>query len=136
MEFGPEIKVDGKRPDWLVDGVKCMVRWADNSSSGPFDSECISGWETSIEAIRLPIDHPYYATQPAVSGADGSSYYDIEINGVTVSCNDVIDALGLNFNMGNILKAAWRLGKKPGVSKEYDLDKIVYFAQREASRDA
>ncbi len=69
------------------------------------------------------------ATTP--SGADGSAYYDLTIKGVTISCNDVIDALGLNFNSGNEFKAIWRDGRKQGVDRRYDLEKRVYFAKRE-----
>ena len=65
------------------------------------------------------------------SGADGSAYYDLTIKGVTISCNDVIDALGLNFNSGNEFKAIWRDGRKTGVDRRYDLEKRVYFATRE-----
>ncbi len=65
------------------------------------------------------------------SGADGSAYYDLTIKGVTISCNDVIDALGLNFNSGNEFKAIWRDGRKQGVDRRYDLEKRVYFATRE-----
>lgn len=136
MEFGPEIKIDGERPEWLEDGVACMVMWCDDRSGGPYDSEFIFGWERSIRAICIPADHPHYNSHSTLSGADGSSYYDLQINGVTVSCNDVIDALGLNFNRGNILKAIWRMGKKPGTDEKYDLDKIVYYAIREAGRNA
>lgn len=133
IEWGPEIKTDGERPEWLGDDVECMVGWAGESCTGPYPSDCIHGWDRSVVSIRLPADHPYYAN-PELSGADGSSYYDLQINGVTVSCNDVIDALGMNFNMGEAFKALWRCGRKPGTSKKYDLDKVVRFAQREASR--
>lgn len=71
-----------------------------------------------------------------VSGADGSPYYDITVNGTVVSCNDVIDALGLNFNRGEAFKALWRCGRKPGVPEAYDLDKAAYFTAREAARVA
>ena len=70
----------------------------------------------------------------SLSGSDGSSYYDITVNGVAISCNDVIDALGLNFNRGEAFKALWRCGRKPGVSEKYDLDKAAYFTAREAGR--
>lgn len=68
------------------------------------------------------------------SGNDGSSYYDILINENIVSCNDVIDALGLNFNRGEAFKALWRAGRKPGTSEKYDIDKAAYFTAREAAR--
>lgn len=69
-----------------------------------------------------------------VSGADGSGYYDIIINGVKISCNDVIDALDMNFNQGEAFKALWRMGRKPGVPKSYDADKVEYYAKREAKK--
>lgn len=75
-------------------------------------------------------------TPQPVSGSDGSGYYDTTINGHTVSCNDVIDALDLNFNMGEALKALWRNGRKPGVSRKYDLDKAAHYTAREAGRVA
>lgn len=68
------------------------------------------------------------------SGADGSSYYDISVRGNIISCNDVIDALGLNFNRGEAFKALWRVGRKPGTSEKYDLDKAAYFTEREVLR--
>lgn len=129
IEWGPEIKVDGKQPDWLDDNQGI----ADSTVDTPIEAGHWP-WPVMTE-FRLPADHPYYA-KPELSGADGSSYYDLQINGVTVSCNDVIDALGMSFNMGEAFKALWRCGRKPGTSKKYDLDKVVRFAQREANRDA
>lgn len=73
-------------------------------------------------------------SEQKVSGADGSGYYDIVINGTLISCNDVIDALDLNFNQGEAFKALWRMGRKPGVPKSYDADKVEYFAKREAKK--
>lgn len=68
-----------------------------------------------------------------------SSYYDLEINGVTVSCNDIIEKLGMNFAEGNVFKACWRscasrnLGKKKAGAKAdglYDAEKVVFFGER------
>lgn len=47
---------------------------------------------------------------------------------------DLIEARGMNFAVGNIFKAAWRLGQKPGADAIYDLNKIIYFAEREIAR--
>lgn len=44
--------------------------------------------------------------------------------------NDLIEAKEMSFAQGNIFKAVWRLGEKDGVSKIYDLNKIIYFAER------
>jgi hypothetical protein len=47
---------------------------------------------------------------------------------------DLIEYKDMNFNVGNIFKAAYRLGEKDGTTPEYDLHKIIYFAQRELNR--
>lgn len=47
---------------------------------------------------------------------------------------DLIEHKDMNFNVGNIFKAAYRLGDKAGNSLEYDLNKIIWFAKRELRR--
>ena len=65
-----------------------------------------------------------------------SSYYDITLNGQTVSCLDIIEALGMDFALGNIFKAAWRIAasrqgkKKKGNNEVYDAEKIIFFAEK------
>lgn len=55
----------------------------------------------------------------------------------TAECNDIIEALGLNYAEGNILKALWRqAAARQGKSKrgyadsKYDLEKIMFFGAR------
>lgn len=196
-EWGPEIDVNGARPEWLGENQEIHFHWVDGSH-GDWIARDFNGREwRECRALQLPASHPYYlatskgftywpggndapcdwdgdpvlykcgAVQgegdaarwsavsweafdqdsqiigynrkstpviPTPSGADGGSYYDVVINGHHVSCNDVIDALGLSFNHGELFKAAWRLGRKPGVPAKYDLDKIIYFANREAAK--
>lgn len=199
-EWGPEIDVNGARPEWLGENQEIHFHWVDGSH-GDWIARDFNGREwRECRALQLPASHPYYlATSKGFtywpggdgapedldtskfvlfrsgavyspipqyhwgrglgsgdiigynrkatpstpdadvfpttpSGADGGSYYDVVINGHHVSCNDVIDALGLSFNHGELFKAAWRLGRKPGVPAKYDLDKIIYFANREAAK--
>lgn len=40
----------------------------------------------------------------------------------------------MNFDVGNIFKASYRLGEKAGIDHEYDLMKIIFFAQSELER--
>ncbi len=47
---------------------------------------------------------------------------------------DLIEHKEMNFSVGNMFKAVYRLGDKPNVDLEYDLNKIIYFAQRELNR--
>jgi hypothetical protein len=73
------------------------------------------------------------------------SYYKIKIDwpttpGVdayTAECNDIIEALGMNYAEGNVLKALWRIcANRKGKSKRgytdgvYDAEKIVFFGER------
>ena len=74
-----------------------------------------------------------------------SSYYKVEVSNpvsggdpYTVECQDVIEALDMSFSEGNIFKAIWRIcAAKKGKAKKgyedsvYDLEKIIFFAQRE-----
>lgn len=73
------------------------------------------------------------------------SYYSIQVKNPTTpgkspyiaECNDIIEALGMNFAEGNAFKAIWRsCAARLGLSKEgytdgvYDAEKVVYFGER------
>ena len=57
-----------------------------------------------------------------------SDYYDFPEGCSTL--NDLIEYKGMSFAQGNIFKAAYRLGNKEGITLEYDLNKIKYYADR------
>ena len=57
-----------------------------------------------------------------------SEYYDFPPGATTL--NDLIEHRNMSFAQGNILKAAYRMGTKEGISLEYDLRKIKYYADR------
>lgn len=72
-----------------------------------------------------------------------ADYYKVEVTHPTsggapyiAECNDIIEALGMTFAEGNVLKAAWRhaldrqgMGK-PGNTPLYNAEKIVFFGER------
>lgn len=68
VEWGPEIRVDGKRPGWIRNDDWRSVRtlalgeWQTADVESPGDSiEDMSEWAwDTITAIRLPADHPHY----------------------------------------------------------------------------
>lgn len=70
--LGPEIKIDGKRPDWLADDEKIGIVWDDGYRWDNLNMQvdCVSGWEHSISAIMLRADHPYY-----VATSKGFTYW-------------------------------------------------------------
>lgn len=86
------------------------------------------------------------STQPEYSGGS-VDYYQVRIERPTTKfrapyiaeCNDVIEALGMNFAEGNAFKALWRkaalrtLGKaKAGAKADglYDAQKVEFFGTR------
>lgn len=83
--------------------------------------------------------------EPEYTGGS-SSYYSLEVKNTTsggaaytAECNDIIEALGMNFAEGNAFKALWRraaqrtLGKvKKGADADglYDAEKVEFFGAR------
>lgn len=64
MEFGPEIKVDGKRPEWLKDDEKFGWKRVTGTWTAFSDwtaTERSLNW-SEVQSIRLPANHPHYAT--------------------------------------------------------------------------
>ena len=62
--------------------------------------------------------------------SDGSTAAYYEFPAYAQELIDLIEHKAMGFNQGNIFKAAYRLGEKDGVSIIYDLNKIIYFANR------
>lgn len=96
-----------------------------------------------VEVVAVKTEEALPVTPEYTGGS--SSYYKVEVsnpvsNGdpYTVECQDVIEALDMSFSEGNIFKAVWRIcAAKKGKAKKgyedsvYDLEKIIFFAQRE-----
>jgi hypothetical protein len=81
--------------------------------------------------------------EPKLTGGS-SSYYTVSVARPTsggapymTECNDIIEALNMEYDVANVFKAAWRIaalrqGKgKPGQDNPtYDAEKIVFFGNR------
>lgn len=63
---------------------------------------------------------------------NSSAYYKLPEYATDIQ--DLIEFRNMNFAQGNILKAIYRIGEKPGVDAIYDLEKIIWFANREINR--
>lgn len=78
------------------------------------------------------------------------SYYTVHIKHPTsdnrapyhAECNDLIEALGMNYAEGNAFKAIWRrCAARLGMSKEgykdglYDAEKVVFFGERMVAQE-
>ena len=105
---------------------------------------------------RNSILGPATYTRPAgrevnSSGLTGGSsdYYKVRVERPTsggepymAECNDIIEALRMEYDVANAFKAAWRVAAlrqghgKPGQdSARYDGEKIVFFGQRIVDRE-
>lgn len=79
------------------------------------------------------------------------SYYTVQVQNPTTAsnpsyvaeCNDIIEALGMNYAEGNAFKALWRraaqrnLGKRKAGAKDdglYDAEKVEFFGARLVSQ--
>jgi len=79
-------------------------------------------------AIRDLFDDLPETTAPEVSDGGSSTYYFLP-KGAT-ELNDLIEFKGMSFARGNVFKACYRLEEKAGTDSLYDLNKIIYFAER------
>lgn len=68
----------------------------------------------------------------SVNNGGRTNYYDVPRNAATL--DDLIEHKNMSFAIGNIFKACYRFGEKDSATKLYDLNKIVYYAQREIKR--
>jgi len=57
-----------------------------------------------------------------------TSYYEIPEGAREL--NDLIEHKNMSFALGNIFKACYRFGEKDAASRMYDINKIIYFANR------
>ncbi len=67
-----------------------------------------------------------------VSDGGSSSYYKLPPDAIELQ--DLIEYCEMNFSIGNIFKACFRKNRKSDVDELYDINKIIWFAQREKAR--
>lgn len=102
-----------------------------------------SHWQF-IPDVRKAVVLEEESSVPEYTGGS-TNYYKLKIVKPTTEslppyqaeCNDIIEALGMNYAEGNIFKAVWRrAAARKGVAKKgytdglYDAEKIVFFGQR------
>ena len=75
----------------------------------------------------------------AVSGSAGANWYKIDLPDLVdgqSTCQEVIEALDLDFNEGEALKSIWRKARerqghgKPGSTPKYNAEKVAYYGDR------
>ncbi|MDH1556854.1 hypothetical protein N5E86_20605 [Stutzerimonas stutzeri] len=104
----------------------------------------------TVDNPNVCIPRPISTTEPAEAlnyeyTGSSVSYYSAEVRNpttpgrepYTAECNDIIEALDMNFAEGNAFKALWRrAAARQGRSKRhytdglYDAEKVVFFGER------
>ena len=69
-----------------------------------------------------------------MKGNGGSTPSQYSIPSDAKELQDLIEYRNMNFAIGNIFKACYRMGLKEGADELYDLNKIIFFAKREKKR--
>lgn len=105
-------------------------------------------FESTCQKCYLPVSRCQCESAPEPIYTGGSAdYYTVHIVRTTTpyalpytaECNDIIEALGMNFAEGNAFKALWRraaqrtLGKRKAGAKDdglYDAEKVEFFGKR------
>ena len=80
----------------------------------------------------MSIDNASEKEWNSLNNGGTTDYYNVPAKATTL--NDLIDHVDMSWNMANIFKACYRFGRKSKTAKLYDLNKIIYYAQREISK--
>lgn len=70
------------------------------------------------------------AAKVEIETVDHPDHYNSHPKGI--ECIDVIE--DMNFNIGSAVKYLWRAGLKPSSSADEDLQKAIWFIERERER--
>jgi hypothetical protein len=84
------------------------------------------------EEDLFPVHRVGSPNQKVKSDGWATSYYELPEGCLAIQ--DLIEHKSMNFAVGNIFKASYRLGQKEGQDRESDLRKIIWFAERELER--
>lgn len=90
--------------------------------------------EAQLKAAACLIRQSELPEQASENNGGSTDYYRIDKSWEMLQ--DVIEERELNYSQGNILKVAFTLntGRHSGTTYERELNKIVYFANRELER--
>lgn len=103
--------------------VKCCSKWTKSESGKEESDEAFMAWAIAQDKIE----------EESHNNGGDTDYYKIPSG--AEYCQDIIESREMNFSQGNILKAAFCFGIKRGNSDyERDLNKIIWFANRELER--
>jgi len=83
---------------------------------------------STIDGASVPDTFDPCLPSTVTSDGGSTSYYELPEDASEL--NDLIEHKGMSFALGNIFKACYRFGEKDAASRMYDLNKIIFFAER------
>ena len=83
---------------------------------------------STIDGASVPANFDPGLPSTIKSDGGSTSYYELPEGASEL--NDLIEHKGMSFALGNIFKACYRFGEKDAASRLYDLNKIIFFAER------
>lgn len=110
----------------------CTHKWKYDNL---FTKHCdYCGETSSVYDIKSPVvleSLVNNTTNPSDNNGGSTSYY--KLDPYWKECGDIIEARNMNYNQGNIFKVAFtfNIGRHSGTDYERELNKIIWFANRE-----
>lgn len=99
----------------------------------------LPGFNRHMDEVKKTLDHHgemigkmSFSNAEVAPGGSTPSLYSLPEGAKELQ--DLIEHRNMNFAVGNIFKACFRLGQKDGVDASYDLRKVLFFAERELRR--
>lgn len=131
FKVGDTVRVIDGNGGRLPRGSEHTVHHVSNMFIFLKENDEVNGWfPDRFELVVEPrVDLGAISNTPAPLTGGSSAYYKLPLKAVDLQ--DLIEHKDMSFAMANIFKASYRFGDKPGVSQKYDLEKIIYFANRE-----
>lgn len=149
LQSGTRVKYTGSIFPALRGKEAVVQQYYVNTHEYVLRDQCGVVWTVPCEHVKpllSGIDGAWDAPEPQAEYTGGaSSYYAVEVRRptkpdapkYTAECNDIIEALGMNFAEGNAFKALWRRAaarqgrlKKGYTDGLYDAEKVVFFGNR------
>ena len=147
-EYKNDVCFNHNGKQWTLSEGQGDFEYVDEDGEIKFSSGASICWDkdslsrvTKLMSIN-PMNDPVVPKEQYTGGS--SDYYKVFVKNPTTleepyeaECNDIIEALQMNFAEGNAFKAIWRKAKaRQGVKKKgydngvYDSEKVVFFAER------
>jgi hypothetical protein len=112
-----------------VTGAPNLGRLVEKHDTDTWKKTAWGGLDKYARLLKTPCTPEDSVEDNATNNGGSTDYYKFDPEWKEVS--DIIEAKDMGFNIGNIFKSCFRLGGEHHSSRERDLNKIIYFAQRE-----